>query len=125
MNHQIKIPAHGTTGDTLILCDIIYPHTLEWELGMIQSKLSGGLIEWRDLQFNNYSGRLNIETDETNGPLIEGFLKKPVDLMASSISEIGALRKSCGFLYFLKSPGVTMLTCLSVHWADKIVDINN
>src|ERR1017187_4391272 len=47
--------------------------------------------------------------------------KKPVDLMAASISANGASAKSLALRYFLNSSVVTMFTRLSVHCAERIV----
>src|SRR5699024_4173974 len=43
----------------------------------------------------------------------------PMDLMSFSSSESSTARKSSGVLYFLNRSRVTLLTRLSVHWAES------
>jgi len=51
--------------------------------------------------------------------------KNPVDLMILWRSLNFAPAKSSTFLYFLKRAGVTELTRLSVHWAERTVAIRS
>ncbi len=53
------------------------------------------------------------------------LLKNPVERMSLANSSCEALAKSSMAGYFLKSPGVTLLTRSSVHWAERIVATSN
>ena len=48
-----------------------------------------------------------------------------MEWMSSSINDRSAFAKACGVDNFLKSAPVTLLTCLSVHYADKMVATSN
>lgn len=49
------------------------------------------------------------------------LLKNPVERMSWARTSGATAAKSTGVGYLANSPGVTSLTRLSVHWADKMV----